>query len=84
MPAARLLVFDVREGWPPLCAFLGVPVPDAPFPRVNDADEIRRISRLLSATAWLLLLGAGATATAGAARVARALAARARAGRRRT
>jgi Sulfotransferase domain len=33
----RLLVFDVREGWEPLCAFLSVPVPaDEPFPHVND------------------------------------------------
>jgi hypothetical protein len=34
--AARLLVFDVADGWPPLCGFLGVPVPDAPFPHRND------------------------------------------------
>ena len=33
----RLLVFDVKEGWEPLCAFLAVPVPeDEPFPHVND------------------------------------------------
>lgn len=32
----RLLIFDVAEGWAPLCAFLGVPVPDQPFPRSND------------------------------------------------
>ena len=32
----RLLVFEVSEGWKPLCDFLGVPVPDEPFPRVND------------------------------------------------
>jgi hypothetical protein len=33
----RLLVFDVKQGWEPLCAFLGVPVPeDEPFPHVND------------------------------------------------
>jgi hypothetical protein len=33
----RLLVFDIKEGWEPLCAFLDVPVPeDDPFPRVND------------------------------------------------
>jgi hypothetical protein len=33
----RLLVFDVKEGWEPLCAFLDVPVPEVdPFPRVND------------------------------------------------
>jgi hypothetical protein len=33
---ARLLVFDVREGWEPLCRFLEVPVPSEPFPRLND------------------------------------------------
>lgn len=28
---------DLGEGWGPLCKFLGVPVPDEPFPRANDA-----------------------------------------------
>jgi hypothetical protein len=37
--AARLLVFDVADGWPPLCDFLGVPVPDAPFPHRNDRAQ---------------------------------------------
>ena len=32
VPPGRLLVFDVREGWEPLCEFLGVEVPDKPFP----------------------------------------------------
>lgn len=32
----RLLIFDAAQGWAPLCAFLGVPVPDQPFPRRND------------------------------------------------
>lgn len=33
----RLLVFEVKEGWKPLCTFLGVPVPDGePFPHRND------------------------------------------------
>lgn len=32
----RLLAFDVREGWEPLCHFLGRPVPREPFPNVND------------------------------------------------
>jgi hypothetical protein len=35
----RLLVFDVAEGWEPLCRFLGVPVPAQPFPRVNSTAE---------------------------------------------
>jgi hypothetical protein len=34
--AGRLLVFEVAEGWKPLCEFLGVPEPDEPFPHVND------------------------------------------------
>jgi hypothetical protein len=36
VPSDRLLVWSVTEGWDPLCEFLEVPVPDEPFPRVND------------------------------------------------
>ncbi|HVV20526.1 MAG TPA: sulfotransferase [Pseudonocardiaceae bacterium] len=36
IPAQRLLVFEVAQGWAPLCDFLGVPVPDEPFPHLND------------------------------------------------
>lgn len=32
----RLLVYHVKEGWEPLCRFLGVPIPAEPFPRLND------------------------------------------------
>lgn len=39
IPAERLLVYDVRQGWEPLCEFLGVPVPQTPFPRVNSTAE---------------------------------------------
>jgi Sulfotransferase domain len=38
-PADRFLDFDVVQGWEPLCAFLGVDVPDEPFPNVNDRDQ---------------------------------------------
>ncbi|REE97974.1 sulfotransferase family protein [Thermomonospora umbrina] len=41
LPADRLLVFEAREGWGPLCDFLGVPVPDDPFPHLNDGDAMR-------------------------------------------
>ena len=37
----RLLVFDVRDGWEPLCEFLGVPAPAEAFPRTNDTREYR-------------------------------------------
>ncbi|MET8160517.1 sulfotransferase family protein [Sphaerisporangium sp. NPDC005289] len=45
IPAERLLIFDAREGWEPLCAFLEVPVPDEPFPRVNGGSEFTRTGR---------------------------------------
>jgi hypothetical protein len=35
----RLLVYDVADGWEPLCAFLGVPVPPAAFPHLNPRAE---------------------------------------------
>ena len=35
----RLLVFNVAEGWAPLCGFLGVPVPDTPFPHTHPRQE---------------------------------------------
>ena len=43
VPKERLLVFDAREGWDPLCNFLGLPVPDEPFPRINDSLTIQFI-----------------------------------------
>ncbi|XP_063687387.1 uncharacterized protein LOC134820735 [Bolinopsis microptera] len=39
VPAEKLLIFNVKEGWKPLCYFLGVPVPDTPFPRVNSTEQ---------------------------------------------
>ena len=40
VPAERLLVYRVQEGWEPLCRFLGVDVPDEPFPQVNVGDDL--------------------------------------------
>lgn len=39
IPPERLLVYDVAEGWGPICAFLGVPVPKTPFPHTNHKGE---------------------------------------------
>ena len=38
-PPERLLVFDVAEGWGPLCRFLDVAEPKTPFPRLNSVGE---------------------------------------------
>ncbi len=45
LPRERLLVYSPKEGWGPLCAFLGVPVPDGPFPRINSRDELGQASK---------------------------------------
>ena len=37
----RLLVYDVAQGWEPLCRFLGVAVPAAPFPKVNSREDMQ-------------------------------------------
>ena len=39
IPAHRLLTFDLREGWEPLCAFLEVAVPEIPFPKTNSSKD---------------------------------------------
>ena len=44
IPADRLLVFAVADGWEPLCGFLGVPIPAEPFPKSNSTDEWRERS----------------------------------------
>lgn len=58
VPADQLLVYEVKEGWEPLCQFLGVPVPPEPFPHVNDTREfqghIRRMQYFVYGTPIVL------------------------------
>ena len=71
VPKEKLFFFDVRDGWEPLCAMLGVPVPkDTPFPKMNDAQAMedfmkRNVRRGLMAWGGMLL-GVGAAAFYGA------------------
>jgi len=53
VPENRLLVYDVKAGWEPLCEFLGVEVPDAPFPRTNDTAQMRRRLRGVKALSFV-------------------------------
>ena len=39
---ARVLTYDVAEGWGPLCEWLGVDAPDAEFPRTNSTAEFQQ------------------------------------------
>ncbi|MCV2867124.1 sulfotransferase family protein [Defluviimonas sp. WL0002] len=39
VPNGRLLVHELGSGWEPLCDFLGVGVPDEPYPVSNNAEQ---------------------------------------------
>jgi len=39
VPKDQLLVYNVKQGWEPLCKFLDIPVPNVPMPRVNDKQQ---------------------------------------------
>ncbi len=74
IPPERLLVYEVKQGWGPLCRFLGVEPPaGVPFPHLNDGAAFRRLvgQRLALGGIGFALLG-GATVS-GAGRVVRAV-----------
>lgn len=48
--ADRLLTYDVKDGWQPLCDFLGVPVPAQSFPHKNTRDEFLSRKSFLEGT----------------------------------
>jgi hypothetical protein len=41
VPADRLLVWEPRDGWEPMCEFLQVPVPEQPLPNANDTAAFK-------------------------------------------
>ncbi|GHH88380.1 sulfotransferase family protein [Streptomyces sulfonofaciens] len=58
VPAERLLVFQVSEGWGPLCDFLQVPVPEEEFPRVNESGGFAELAKQLLARRQRALVAA--------------------------
>ena len=62
VPADRLLIFSVDQGWEPLCRFLGVPVPAGDFPNVNDRVQIQEILGKITRGAYGILAGAAVAA----------------------
>ncbi|KAJ5317119.1 hypothetical protein N7508_001627 [Penicillium antarcticum] len=55
VPADNLLEWNPKEGWEPLCQFLGKPVPETPFPRANDAAIFKDKSATVVRAAFLRL-----------------------------
>jgi hypothetical protein len=77
VPASRLLTYEVTQGWEPLCEFLGVPVPDTPFPRVNDTEAFHRMRKRMMVRA-MATAGAAVAGLVGAVAVVASLVRRAR------
>ena len=57
VPSDKLLVFEVKEGWGPLCKFLDVPVPNIPFPNTNDTAQMKKRIRGVKIAAYTLVFG---------------------------
>lgn len=55
IPADQLLVYSVDQGWGPLCTFLGLPVPNTPFPNVNDRKEMKGVIANIAKGAYVVL-----------------------------
>ncbi len=63
VPPDRLLVYEIQQGWEPLCTFLGVPVPAGKsFPHLNDTVEFRariqkvvRVMRIIVGTIMVIV-----------------------------
>ncbi len=54
-------MFQIKEGWEPLCKFLDLPVPDVPFPHVNESTSyggrVEFVFNLLALFTLSILLG---------------------------
>lgn len=64
VPPEKLLVYEVREGWRPLCEFLGVEEPDEPFPRLNERDDFPKVMAMGVARAFVPTAAKAAAVTA--------------------
>lgn len=64
VPPEKLLIYSVDQGWEPLCKFLGVPVPQTPFPNVNDRESFRQTIKNITRGAYFILGGIALIAAA--------------------
>ncbi len=53
VPPEKLLEFNVRQGWVPLCKFLGKPMPKGPFLHINERIVVDVIVKVLVALTWI-------------------------------
>ena len=50
VPPERLLIFEARQSWEPLCSFLNVPMPAEPYPHRHNGTPMRRFLRFTNLT----------------------------------
>ena len=56
VPNDRLLVYQVKEGWEPICNFLNKPIPNIPFPYKNKTKNMGHMSRFINAMFIVIIL----------------------------
>ncbi len=56
VPEDKLLVYQVKEGWDPLCKFLDLPIPNETFPYKNKTKNMGHMSRFINSIFIFILL----------------------------
>ena len=54
-PKDKLLVYEVSQGWEPLCKFLNKPIPNVPFPNVNDTPHFQKMIEVVNQQGYVIL-----------------------------
>lgn len=65
-PRRTLHLFNVKDGWEPLCKIVNCPIPDEPFPRANDKAAMEEffLEKVEGFTRWMQIFAANGVAVA--------------------
>ncbi len=55
-PPEKLLIFEVSQGWEPLCTFLNRPIPSVPFPNANDTAAFKKNVAIVEAVGYVAVV----------------------------
>ena len=56
IPDENILVYQVKDGWGPLCKFLDKPIPNEPFPYLNKTKNMGHMSRFINFMFILIII----------------------------
>ena len=59
VPKERLLILNVKDGWEPLCRFLDMDIPSAPFPCVNQAKDVQKSTGSMQKRYYMVCVAIG-------------------------